>query len=136
MNAVRRWLESNGFGEYADRFETHAIDAEAFRILAEHHLRDMGIPLGPRLKLLAARARHPIDSGHDSFSAERRRLTVMFVDLVGSTELSSRLDPEELHGLIRGYQDVVAGEVQRYGAHVAQYLGDGALILLRLSRGP
>jgi predicted ATPase/class 3 adenylate cyclase len=128
LNVVRSWLESHGFGEFAELFESHRIDAEAFLLLAEHHLRDMGIPLGPRLKLLAARARAPIDASPEISAAERRRLTVMFVDLVGSTDLASRMDPEQLRGVIRTYQQIVATEVGRYGAYVAQYLGDGAMV--------
>lgn len=128
MKLVRQWLESNGFGEYADLFESHGIDAEAFSILAERHLRDIGVPLGPSLKLLAARARVPLSSDQSACGAERRRLTVMFVDLVESTELSFRMDPEDLRGLIRAFQGVVAGQAKAYGAYVAQYLGDGAMV--------
>ena len=60
-------------------------------------------------------------------SAERRQLTVMFVDLVGSTALSSRLDPEDTRELVRAYQDIVAGEIAQFEGHVAKFMGDGVL---------
>ena len=59
--------------------------------------------------------------------AERRQLTIMFVDLVGSAALSGRLDPEEMREVIRAYQNAVAGEVTRFEGHVAKYMGDGVL---------
>jgi class 3 adenylate cyclase/predicted ATPase len=125
---VRRWLETNGFGQYADLFETHGVDAEALAALTEQHLREMGIPVGPRLNLLAALARGSVSPPSRPSMAERRRLTVMFVDLVGSTELSGRLDPEDLDQVIRGYQDTVDRVLARYEAHVAQYTGDGIMV--------
>jgi class 3 adenylate cyclase len=70
------------------------------------------------------------DTNYEYPSAERRRLTVMFCDLVGSTELSGRLDPEELHDLTRQYQRVCADVTARHGGYVAQYLGDGLLVFL------
>jgi predicted ATPase/class 3 adenylate cyclase len=125
---VRNWLETNGFGQYADLFDSHGVDGEALAALTEQHLREMGIPVGPRLKLLAALARGSVSSPSRSSMAERRRLTVMFVDLVGSTELSGRLDPEDLDQVIRGYQDIVDRVLARYEAHVAQYTGDGIMV--------
>jgi class 3 adenylate cyclase/tetratricopeptide (TPR) repeat protein len=120
---VRHWLQAEGFGQYADVFEARQIDAQALALLTEEHLKELGIPLGPRVRLLAAIARHA-----QSPAPERRRLTVMFADLVGSTALSTRLDPEELRDLLREYQNAVAEEVARFGAYVARYLGDGALV--------
>ena len=125
---MRTWLETSGFGQYADLFDAHRIDAKALTSLTEKHLGDMGIPLGPRLNLLAALARTSVSYPSRSSIAERRRLTVMFVDLVGSTELSGRLDPEDLGHVIRGYQDIVEGVVARVEAHVAQYTGDGVVV--------
>jgi predicted ATPase/class 3 adenylate cyclase len=141
---VRQWLEAAGFGAYADRFVANEIDAGALLLLTDEHLRELGIPIGPRAKLLKAIAqlaatastaedRPPAGSAgaaaaRGAADAERRQLTVMFVDLVGSTALSARLDPEDLRDVIRAYQDVVATEVARYDGHVAQYLGDGALV--------
>ena len=125
---MRRWLETNGFGQYADLFDAHGIDAEALAALTEQQLREMGIAQGPGLNLLAALARGSVSPLSRSPMAERRRLTVMFVDLVGSTELSGRLDPEDLDQVIRGYQDIVDRVLARYEAHVAQYAGDGIMV--------
>src|SRR3974390_2364868 len=85
----------------------------------------MGIPLGPRLNLLEALTRLSPSPG--SSIAERRRLTVMFVDMVGSTELSDRLVPEDLGQVIHRYRDAVEGVVVHFEAHVAQYTGDGVM---------
>ena len=124
---VRRWLEASGFGQYANLFEAHQVEADALTSLTEQHLRELGIPVGPRIKLLAAiAATRP--AARPQYSAERRRLTVMFVDLVGSTALAGRLDPEDLRKVIHAYQDVVAVEAARHGGCVAQYLGDGAMV--------
>lgn len=125
---VRHWLEANGFGQWAELFQSHGIDADALPMLSEQHLREIGVPMGPRVKLLAALARLPLTNESTLSTAERRRLTVMFVDLVGSTALSTRLDPEDLRKVIRTYQIVVAGVAARFEAHVAQYLGDGAML--------
>jgi len=125
---VRSWLEAAGFGEFADLIESRSIDADALPLLTDAHLKELGIPIGPRVKLLAAIERLTAPGAQDPSAAERRRLTVMFVDLAGSTTLSSQLDPEDLRELIRSYQKAIAVEVQRYDAHVAQYLGDGVLV--------
>lgn len=128
LGDTRSWLQSNGFGQFAELFETHRIDIEALPMLTERHLREIGVPLGPRLKLLAALAHTPCAANAGLSVAERRRLTVMFVDLIGSTALSGRLDPEDLRKIIRTYQDVVAEAAARFEAYVAQYLGDGAMV--------
>ena len=122
---VRSWLEAEGFGRFAELFESRQIDGDALSLLTDAHLKELGIALGPRVKLLAAITR--LAAGATA-SAERRRLTVMFVDLVGSTALSSCLDPEELRDVIRNYQQAITAEVARYEAYVARYLGDGALV--------
>ncbi len=69
----------------------------------------------------------PVDEPRSAANAERRQITVMFCDLVGSTELSEKLDPEELREVVRRYQGVCATEIERHGGHIAQYLGDGVL---------
>jgi class 3 adenylate cyclase/tetratricopeptide (TPR) repeat protein len=123
---VRKWLEANGFGQYAELFETHEIDAEALLALREEHLRELGIPLGPRVKLIAALQRAPFVP--EGGGAERRQLTVMFADLVGSTALSGRHDPEVMRKLMHAYHSVVARVIAQFEAHVAQYLGDGVMV--------
>ncbi len=100
-----------------------------------------GTPLtGPTPDLLSSQITRPQDveppksqsrdpiAGMGTPEAERRQLTVLFCDLVGSTLLSTHLDPEELRGVLRAYQKTCADIVQRYGGHIAQYLGDGVLI--------
>jgi class 3 adenylate cyclase/tetratricopeptide (TPR) repeat protein len=124
---VRTWLEQNGFGQYADAFEAQQIDAEALPGVTDEHLKELGIPLGPRIKLLAAIEK--LSNRPTGLSApERRQLTVMFVDLVGSTALAARLDPEELREVMRQYLDAVALEVARYEGYIARYQGDGVMV--------
>src|SRR5262245_27605100 len=116
MTAVVEWLHSIGLGQYAAVFEEHAIEWEVLPDLTDEHLEKIGVPLGHRLRLLKAISGLPARSLVQPASAstpspplgreaERRQITVMFCDLVGSTELSRRLDPEELRDLLRAYQD-------------------------------
>ena len=130
------WLRDLGLERYAPAFRDAEIDAAVLPRLTDKHLKELGLPLGPRLKLLEAVAKLRGDGPSTAPApttvapvpgAERRQLTVMFVDLVGSTALSARLDPEEMRELIRAYQNVVAGEVTRFEGHVAKYMGDGVL---------
>src|ERR1700716_2352426 len=134
------WLRSLGLEQYEAAFRENAIDDTVLLDLTENHLREIGIPLGARLKLLKAIAAlgaraeatgpsadvappaPPIDA------AEHRQWTVMFSDLVGSTALSARLDPEDLREVISAYQKCVAETVARFGGFVAKYMGDGVLI--------
>jgi class 3 adenylate cyclase/tetratricopeptide (TPR) repeat protein len=145
---IQRWLELLGLERYAGLFIEHEIDLDAARELTEDDLRELEIAMGPRKKLLRAIAElsegpasllsEPpsivaeqaefVAEPKTSYSeAERRQLTVMFCDLVGSTELSRRLDPEDLRDVTRRYQDAVSGAVTRYGGHIAKFLGDGVL---------
>jgi hypothetical protein len=140
MDDIRQWLEGLGIGEYADAFEENHIDADVLPTLTGDDLKDIGVQaVGIRRKLLnAIAALNTNDGAQDVASAgdvldqrpaaaERRQLTVMFCDLVGSTALSRQLDPEDLRDVMRRYQDAVAGAVTRYGGHIAKYLGDGVL---------
>jgi len=124
---VRTWLQARGFGAYADLFESNQIDVEALPGLNEAHLKELGIPLGHRIKLLQATRELSAAPVQSAGVAERRQLTVMFVDMVGSTALSARLDPEDLRRVVRAYQAAVAAEIRRYDGSIAQYLGDGVL---------
>ncbi len=130
---IREWLEGLGLGKYVEVFAENEIDLDFLPLLSEGDLNEIGLPMGPRKKLLAAIAElgpsaptlaDPAMAAHE---AERRQLTVMFVDLVGSTELSQRLDPEDLREVMRHYQDAVSGAVTRYEGYVAKFLGDGVL---------
>jgi class 3 adenylate cyclase/predicted ATPase len=135
---IDSWLSGIGLEQYAQTLRDHAIDGDVLAELTDEHLRELGLPLGARLKLMRAiaalgtveqkpaapaiapRAPHP--------DAERRQVTVMFSDLVGSTALSARMDPEDLREVISGYQKCVTATVQRFGGFVAKYLGDGVLV--------
>ncbi|HZW47841.1 MAG TPA: adenylate/guanylate cyclase domain-containing protein, partial [Microvirga sp.] len=140
------WLRSLGLERYEQAFRDNEIDAQILPRLTADDLKDIGVTIvGHRRKLLEAIAalgpsgepgqlppREP-QTGPERHSpashgqAERRQLTVMFVDLVGSTELSHRLDPEVMGELLRAYQNAVTGEVARFGGHVAKLMGDGVL---------
>ncbi len=143
--AITHWLDDLGLSQYASDFTENAIDLEVLPELTEVDLESLGVLLGHRKKILKAIADLPIGAGEAAVplqetrtldapeppstvsEAERRQLTVMFCDLVGSTELSRRLDPEDLREVMRRYQDAVAGVVARFEGHVAKFLGDGVL---------
>ncbi|MQW65380.1 AAA family ATPase [Sinorhizobium meliloti] len=137
---IGAWLRDQGLGQYEGTFRQNDIDPEVLRHLTAEDLIGLGVAsVGHRRKLLAAIAalREVAEqpSGAAGFGAtpvivpeaERRQLTVMFVDLVESTRLSSRLDPEEMGELLRGYQRAVASAIARFEGHVAKYMGDGVL---------
>ena len=139
MRDVSSWLERLGLGKYAPLFAEHEIDPEALPHLTEAMLERMGLPLGPRAKIMAAIAPlHPVrpraertSNGATSSAVrrERRQLTVMFCDLVDSTKLATRLDPEDYSNVIQSYQRTCAQAVARYDGHVSQYRGDGIEVL-------
>ncbi|HKF08167.1 MAG TPA: AAA family ATPase, partial [Xanthobacteraceae bacterium] len=134
------WLQSLGLEQFEAVFRENAIDADVLHDLTEDHLREMGLPLGARLKLLKAisalaSGAEPIGltpvvapAGPPADTAERRQVTVMFADLVGSTALSARMDPEDLREVISAYQKCAAEAVRRFGGFVARYMGDGVLV--------
>src|SRR6516165_10875499 len=139
MQQIADWLEKLGLAEYAERFADNKIDVSVLRHLTDQDLKDIGIPLGHRRKMLAAIAElhgvapskpEPVGvvepKSHEI--AERRQVTVMFSDLVGSTALSTRMDPEDLREVISAYQKCVAETVHRFGGFVAKYMGDGVLV--------
>src|SRR5262249_54275676 len=102
MKGITEWLASIGLSEYAQQFADNAIDLSVVRHLTEQDLKDLGVPLGHRRKMLRAIAQ--LDpAAHPRDEAERRLLTVMFCDLVGSAALSARLDPEDMWGVIASY---------------------------------
>jgi class 3 adenylate cyclase/predicted ATPase len=132
-------LQNQGLERFETVFRDNGIDESILPHLTQDHLRELGLPLGARIKLLAAIAglekqteeRPPApatvaDSPADA--AERRQITVLFSDLVGSTALSTRMDPEDLRKLISAYQKCVAETVRRFGGFVAKYMGDGVLV--------
>jgi class 3 adenylate cyclase len=136
MTGIAEWLASIGLGEYAQRFSENAIDLSVIRDLTEQDLKDLGVLLGHRRKLLRAIAELGGDVPRvpqtDSKpvprdSAERRQLTVMFCDLVGSSALSARLDPEDLRTVIGAYHACIAEVIARNEGVIARYMGDGVL---------
>lgn len=136
MTGIAEWLASIGLGEYAQRFGENAIDLSIVRDLTEQDLKDLGVLLGHRRKLLRAIAElkgdvlRPPQTGAKTAprdGAERRQLTVMFCDLVGSSALSARLDPEDLRAVIGAYHGCIAEVITRNEGIIARYMGDGVL---------
>jgi len=143
---IARWLEDLGLGQYQHAFRRSDVDVAVLPELTADDLTALGVTsIGHRRKLLAAiaalRPAAPsvpdvaaagsvrVSSSCTAISgAERRQLTVMFCDLVGSTALSARLDPEDLREVISAYQSCVAGVIGRYDGFVAKYMGDGVLV--------
>src|SRR5580704_13802681 len=143
---VAAWLRGLGLEQYAPAFHDNAIDGEVLRELTADDLKDLGVTLvGHRRKLLAAIATlgakpqtrdvpqsgasaPSVPSSPPTIDAERRQLTVMFCDLVGSTALAARFDPEDLREVIGAYHHAVAETVGPFGGFVAKYMGDGVLV--------
>lgn len=134
---INDWLNDLGLPQYIDLFRENGVDLDVLGELTDDHLKEMGVSvLGHRLKIVQGIARlgrgperrRTSDALGDVATAERRHLTIMFCDLVGSTAISSRLDPEDYRDLMTLYQETVTGAVSRAGGHVAKYLGDGVLI--------
>ena len=136
MQQIADWLEKLGMSEYAERFAENRIDLSVLPDLTDQHLEKLGVALGDRLKILRAirelsvtTVAQPAASAAPvvQVGAERRQLTVMFCDLVGSTALSVRLDPEDLRSIIAIYHRCCTELVVRNGGFVAKYIGDGVL---------
>src|SRR5215472_7690046 len=140
------WLRGLGLEQYEQAFRENEIDEEVLPGLTADDLKDLGVALvGHRRRLLNAIAAlgaappAPVGPAREergaavSAEAERRQLTVMFCDLVGSTALSARFDPEELRDELRAYQNAVSAVVARYDGFVAKFMGDGVMALMRSS---
>jgi class 3 adenylate cyclase/predicted ATPase len=139
MQQIADWLQKLGLGQFAQTFAENEIDVSVLSHLTDQDLKDIGIPLGPRRKILAAIGTgaataqaepEPVGTSAPKVldTAERRQVTVMFTDLVGSTALSAHMDPEDLREVIAAYQKRVAKTVLRFGGFVAKYMGDGVLV--------
>ena len=151
---IAAWLRELGLERYEQAFCDNEIDGAILPKLTSDDLREIGVTaIGHRRKLLEAigaltenepplapqaqsdaprDTARQTDVSHSTKAspqpmAERRQLTVMFVDLVGSTALAGQLDPEDMGALIRAYQNAVAGEIMRFEGHIAKYMGDGVL---------
>ena len=150
MQQIADWLEKLGMSEYAQRFAENGIDLSVLPDLTDQDFKEMGVLLGHRRKLLraiaelndtpaaAASAPAPLPpppiaaaAGAPSAQAvgERRYLTVMFCDLVGSTGIAAQLDAEEWRDLVGAYLDAASAAVTEMGGHVAKKLGDGLMAL-------
>ena len=139
MKGIAEWLELIGLTEYAQRFSENAVEVSTLRDLTDQDLKELGVLLGHRRKMLRAIAeldvtgaiattppqtkpeREPLDE------AGRRHLTVMFCDLVGSAALSTHLDPEDMWRVVASYQGAIGAVIGRYQGMIAQYMGDGVL---------
>jgi class 3 adenylate cyclase len=158
MQQIAEWLETLGLSEYARSFADNDIDISVLRHLTDQDLKELGVSLGRRRKILAAivdmgslsAAAAPAPSNAATAPArnaavavtsqptilataqvagERRHLTVMFCDLVGSTSISAQLDPEEWRDLVGSYLDAASEAVTEMGGYVAKKLGDGLMAL-------
>jgi class 3 adenylate cyclase len=150
---VGEWLRGLGLGRYETVFSEHAIDMDVLADLTDGELAQIGLPLGDRKRLLKAIASlsktEPISSSKEGAApaeanlppppspaplvpgkdAERRPITVMFCDLVGSTAISSSLDAEDWRNLVNAYLEEASSAVTSFGGHVLKKLGDGLMVL-------
>jgi class 3 adenylate cyclase len=143
---VGAWLKGLGLAQYEAAFRDNAIDVAVLPKLTADDLKELAVVVvGHRRKIISAieelnaasasgvegakpvPTTSPVSVRLAPDAAERRQLTVMFCDLVGSTPMSARLDPEDMRQVIRVYQNTVAGEVTRFEGHVAKFMGDGVL---------
>jgi class 3 adenylate cyclase/predicted ATPase len=134
---IAQWLEGLGLGRHAQTFADNGIDIDILSSLTEDDFRELGLNLGDRRRV--QRALQPESPGPKETAgseptneqiasvsdAERRQLTVLFCDLVGSTALATRLDPEDMRDVLRAYQEACAGVIARYDGYVAKFMGDG-----------
>ena len=146
MTPFGTWLADIGLGRYDYAFVSNGIDFDVIHSLSDADLRELGLTLGDRKRLFQAIARLDEQRSADivtpvvaaatapgiredaaSHGGERRQLTVMFCDLVGSTALSEKLDPEELRSLLHAYRTLCGDVIARYDGFVARYVGDGIL---------
>ena len=150
MSDIARWLEEIGLGKYAEAFRSNDIDFDVVPALGQDELKELGVSLGDRrrlLKAIAARSGTTAETPAPSApametpaapapvpsapapepSAERRQLTVLFADLVGSTALSQAIDAEDLRDVLHGYHDTVTAAISEAGGFVAKFMGDGVL---------
>ena len=142
MSDLRGWLRAQNLEQLAETFEANDIDIDILSELTDGDLEKLGVSIGNRRRLLKAisegTAKSPESKAastealgafapSEATGAERRQVTVLFCDMVGSTALSEAVDPELLGALIRRYQDAAAGAIGRYGGFVAKFMGDGVL---------
>ncbi len=147
LQDIQSWLVELGLEKFASAFAEAEVQFSDLADLTDDDLKEIGLPVGPRRRASSAiKAMMEIDGSETveastvpigkpqpnnqpvtPSDAERRHLTVMFVDLVGSTEMATRIDAEDMRDVITGYQNLVAGVVSRYEGFVAKFMGDGVL---------
>src|SRR6476619_2691505 len=131
MQQISDWLEQLGLDQYALRFAENGIDLDVFPALTDQDFDRLGVLLGHRRKMQRAIAElnqaELLAEPTRQHDAERRHLTVMFCDLVGSTALSARLDPEDMWEVIRAYRAACAKVIGIYDGMIARFVGDGIL---------
>src|SRR6266568_1577221 len=132
---LKEWLSGLGLEKYVDLFAAQEIEFSVLPELTDADLQNLSIPLGSRKRLLKAIGQLKQDDSavisptrRRVDQPERRQMTVMFCDLVGSTALSRRLDPEDMRGVLRAYQDLVARQVTRFDGHIAGFAGDSVKV--------
>jgi class 3 adenylate cyclase/tetratricopeptide (TPR) repeat protein len=133
---LKTWLSGIGLGSHADRFAEHSVDWDVLFELTEADLRELGLSLGDRKRLVRALAvlrqepAPPVrrDATAPNLAAERRQITVMFVDLVGSTPMSEKLDPEDMRDVLRAFHGNCAAAIDAEDGHIARTMGDGVLV--------
>ena len=134
MHEIADWLGKLGLGQYAQRFAENEFDVSVLRYLTDEDLKQLGIPFEHSRKILAAinqGVAQPLAAPTPSVEPktqdvpERRHVSVLFSDLVGSMALSARMDPEDLCEVISAYQKCVAETAGCFGGFVAKYIGDG-----------
>lgn len=133
---IERWLKELDLEKYVDVFIAHEVGLRDLPHISENDLKELGLPLGPRKRVLGGiqlLRNEAADKGgagalRAASQVERRQLTVMLCDLVGSTELSQQLDAEDLREVMGGYQNAVVNAITPYGGHIGRFLGDGVLV--------
>ncbi|MBN8247201.1 MAG: AAA family ATPase [Verrucomicrobia bacterium] len=140
------WLRALGLGQYLGLFEENEVTFEDLKILSDADLKELGLPFGPRKRLLGALAEYrrraaPPPSGDSAVPPvtghaprvgeilERRQLTVLFCDMVGFTDLAGRVDAETLQSVIHSYEHDCTESIERFGGYILHSLGDGIVAL-------
>ena len=135
---IAAWLRSLGLEQYTSVFRDNAVDADVLPQLTEEHLKELGVPLGHRLKLLkaitalqtgAAQEKASVEPAASiaAFEGQRRQVTVLFADLSGYTKLSREVDAEEVHALLEQFFDLVDRLALEHGGHIDKHIGDCAM---------
>ncbi len=133
-STLTEWLTLHGLERFTPLFEQNEVDLQTLRLLTDDDLKELGLPFGPRKRILSLLGEERQLEKSSAPAAvvgapagERRQLTVLFCDMVGFTKLAHRLDPEALQGVVRAYEDACATCVNRYDGYVFTTLGDGVV---------